>query len=98
MTVDAAMAVVDLLSIARYRQIVPAALFKMLRTAASSDKRRIRIRRRIYASGPRHKSSAGNEKRRASRRLAQDIRLRIEMICGRVQPFRPECTTDDAIS
>jgi len=52
-------------AIVRRSQIVLAALFKMLKTRPASDKRRIRVGRRIYASGSRHKSSEGNEKRRA---------------------------------
>lgn len=55
-------------------QIVPVALFKMLKTRPASDKRRIHIGWRIYASGSRHKSSEGNEKRRAvSHRVAAEI-------------------------
>lgn len=68
-------------AIVRHSQIVPATLFKMLKTRPASDKRRIHIGWRIYASGSRHKSSEGNEKRRAVSRH-RDIRLRIEMVAG----------------
>lgn len=59
-------------AIVRRSQIVLTVPFKMLKTRPASDKRRIRIGRGIYASGSRHKSSEGNEKRRAvSHRVAE---------------------------
>jgi len=60
-------------AIVRRSQIVPAALFKMLKTRPASDKRRIRVGRRIYASGSRHKSC------RVALHRRRDIRLRIEI-------------------
>lgn len=59
----------------RRSQIVPAALFKMLKDAAGlGQTANSRFGRGIYTSGSRHKSSEGNEKRRAvSRRVATEI-------------------------
>lgn len=71
-------------AIGRRSQIVPAALFKMLKMRGQAGQTtNLRAGCEIYASGWHHKSRAGNEKRRR-----RDIRLRIEMVAGRhCNPF-----------
>lgn len=54
-------------AISRRSQIVPAALFKMLKTRGQAGQAaNLRAGCGIYASGWRHKSRAGNEKRRVA--------------------------------
>lgn len=54
-------------AIDRHSQIVPAALFKMLKTCDHAGQAaNLRARCEIYVSGWRHKSCTGNEKRRVA--------------------------------